>query len=508
MVAFSVATADQLITAAGNAAARLRAQSPIREHLMTQALEDFSGGYARAFTQNSVAESEARGRLAGVLEDLVPQLQQAKWQYEQEQARQAHLAAWWARETARQTQRVAIPAGEVFLEPWDPKPSVVPIAPSPIHAVFACAQRPRAAISGDSGQVSAQPERLRTFVQHSYILDLQLAQEQDQLRSAWRNFTGSCSWVPIGNSSCIAGFENLLQENQADITWLTDIADQFLAITGATWNWLDEKLLLTPPGTLPNGWDQTLWGASAGITYMADPVQRARMQRLTRPVNTQVGWLPKPLQKLGKRFPATQKVISWATDYRNWNAQNTGHFAKPHQRPSSFRGKVFQNLTQIRTPIKNKAKDTTKAVQRWGNVGRVLGPASAGVTGIFSGYEQWQQDSRDPNMRTAEKVGRTVAVGGAVAGTTAAGAWSGAALGAAIGSAIAPGAGTVIGGFVGGVIGGVAGTGVGQKIGEVAKDFGGNFVQGAANTVDAASKGIANGAKAVGDFFGGVFGKS
>ena len=101
MVAFSVATADQLISAAKNTAGKLRAQGPIREHLMTQALEDFSGGYARAFTQNCVAESEARGRLAGVLEDLVPQLQEAKWQYEQEQSRQANLAAWWDRETAQ-----------------------------------------------------------------------------------------------------------------------------------------------------------------------------------------------------------------------------------------------------------------------------------------------------------------------------------------------------------------------------------------------------------------------
>lgn len=508
MVAFSVATADQLISAAKNTAGKLRAQGPIREHLMTQALEDFSGGYARAFTQNCVAESEARGRLAGVLEDLVPQLQEAKWQYEQEQSRQANLAAWWDRETARQIQRVTVPAGGVFLEPWDPKPSADRIVPSPIHSAFECPQRNRAAISGDNGRVSAAPERLRTFVQQSHSLDIQLGHEQVQLRNAWLNFTGSCSWVPIGSNSFIGGFEDLLQENQADVTWLKDIADQFVSIAGATWNWLDEKLMLTPPGILPNGWDQSLWAASAGMTYMADPAQRARMERLTKPVNTKVGWLPKPLRRLGKRFPSTQKFISWATDYRNWDAHNTGQFAKPHQRPSSFRGRVFQNLTQIRTPKKNKAKDSTKAAQRWGNFGKVLGPASAGMAGIFSGYDQWQQDSQDPNMRTSEKVGRTATVGISVAGHTGIGAWGGAALGAAIGSAIAPGAGTVIGGFVGGVIGGVAGTAVGQKIGDMAKDFGGKFARGAADTFDAASKGLADGAKAVGDFFGGMFGKS
>lgn len=51
---------------------------------------------------------------------------------------------------------------------------------------------------------------------------------------------------------------------------------------------------------------------------------------------------------------------------------------------------------------------------------------------------------------------------------------------------------------------GVAGSSIGQKIGDVAKGLGGKLTQKAADTAWDVGKGISDGAKVVGEFFGGV----
>lgn len=148
MFSFSPDAADELVAAAESAATRLRGQSAARETVVTQALENFSGGYARAFQNLCVAEVESRGRQAGVLEDLVPQVEEAKRRYQEEKTRRDSLVAWWERETARQESRALASAGGVFIELWDPKPSETPIVPRPLHVAHTCTARSRAASIG------------------------------------------------------------------------------------------------------------------------------------------------------------------------------------------------------------------------------------------------------------------------------------------------------------------------------------------------------------------------
>jgi hypothetical protein len=102
----------------------------------------------------------------------------------------------------------------------------------------------------------------------------------------------------------------------------------------------------------------------------------------------------------------------------------------------------------------------------WETAGKWVGRVGLVVTFGVAAWDQWQNDSHDPSLDTAAKVGRATTEGA----TTAAGAWAGAEAGAwiggAIGTAICPGVGTVIGGFVGGLVGGAAGAGAGDWAGQ------------------------------------------
>lgn len=99
-------------------------------------------------------------------------------------------------------------------------------------------------------------------------------------------------------------------------------------------------------------------------------------------------------------------------------------------------------------------------VSKWG--GRASGVLTVGV----SAYDQWSRDSGRTDLNTTEKVGRSIARGGAVG----VGAWGGAAAGATVGAAV----GGPVGAVVGGVVGGIVGSGVGEEVGDHIVDFGGD----------------------------------
>lgn len=347
-----------------------------------------------------------------------------------------------------------------------------------------------------NGEVSADPARLQDFVQASRTQDMFLHEELSRLRSAWTRFTSTCSWVPVDNGTFIAGFEQHLNENHADSNWIDEIASEFSSIAEGTCKWLDDKFNITPHDSMPTGWAWGTWGVGNTVTALGMG-EVLREQKLTRRA-PRVGWLPKWIRNIGKRFPSTQNFLSRVTDFHVWDTKKHGQFAKITTIPTSKRGQFFYNLGQNRVPKPFKAE----AVTKWGKFGSALSIVGGVVTGGVAGYDQWQQDSNDSNMRTADKAGRA----GFVGLTVGASAMGGAALGATLGSAI-PGVGTVVGGIAGGIIGGVAGSAVGQKIGDTFKGVVGRGTQQLADTTRDVGKGIADAGKAVGDFFNGVFGE-
>lgn len=495
MVQFSPEVADQLVRAAESAASALRDQGGARSQLATHACEGFSGGHARTFSELCVAESEGRGRLAGVLEDLVPQVEHAKQQYFEEKARQENLAAWNAREESRQRSRALEAVGAPMVETWDPRPAVTPIAPPTIDAAFAPVSRSRAAGGGGGGgPVAADPVRLRSFVASARSQDQVLHGEDARLRGAWASFTGSCAWARIGNASAISSFSQLLSENEADATWLEGVAAGFERAAQGTWKWLDGLLGITPDSSLPPGLS---WGAWAGghLLTAGGVTIDIWLQKLTRSA-PRAGWIPKSLRFVGSKLPFTRGPISWMTGFTSWNATNMGRFAPKASIPTYPVHKFFYNLGQNRVPRPFQAS----AAGKLGAAGRIMGPLGGLLSGGTAAYSQWQEDAQDSNMRTAERVGRTAAVGVSVG----AGAIGGAALGATIGSAV-PLVGTVVGGLVGGLIGGFAGTAAGQWLGDQIKDIAGKATQGIADAASEIGSGLAAGAQTVGKFFGGLF---
>lgn len=140
----------------------------------------------------------------------------------------------------------------------------------------------------------------------------------------------------------------------------------------------------------------------------------------------------------------------------------------------------------------------------WSTVGKWAGRAGVVVSFGVAAYDQWRTDADDPSLSTAERVGRSTAVGATTAAGGWAGAWAGAQVGGMIGTAVGGPVGTVVGGFVGGVIGGVIGSGVGQAVGGWIADGAGQVAEAVADGVgkawDAAGDALSDIGDALSDF--------
>lgn len=174
-IAFDETAANTLIASAGFAASMLRGQAAGRRGAVEHAAQDFAGGFARLFTAACVVESEDRGKLAGVLDDLVDQVREAKLKAQQEKERLEQVAAWQIRQTLRQqTDLFSLLLGSSHSGPvqsfvlYDPGPSQIPVAPPVISAPFSARERSR--VAGGmflGGRTSGDPEALRAFVTQS-----------------------------------------------------------------------------------------------------------------------------------------------------------------------------------------------------------------------------------------------------------------------------------------------------------------------------------------------------
>ena len=217
---------------------RLRDVGVLRRGAVETAVADFAGGYSLLFKAASTIEAEDRGRLASVLDDLAGQVEKALEKASEERDRQFRLADWRERDAERERRRerenflgdIGIGIDALF----DPKPSETPVAPPTITAVFSPRQRIRTSGGGSSSTLesSADPDHLRTFVSQARADDSGLSQEFIQLGNAWTAFTSSCAWVPLGSTTFLGGFEQLLAENRSDADWIEKIANAFAAAGG------------------------------------------------------------------------------------------------------------------------------------------------------------------------------------------------------------------------------------------------------------------------------------
>lgn len=136
---------------------------------------------------------------------------------------------------------------------------------------------------------------------------------------------------------------------------------------------------------------------------------------------------------------------------------------------------------------------------RWETAGRWANRAGGLVTGLTSGWSQWDADADDPSLDTGERVDRA-ATKGAGAGL---GAWGGASAGAwaggAIGTAILPGVGTVVGGAVGGLVGGAVGAYAGSELADVVNEQWDGAVHAVGDAVDAVGDGLSEAGDAIGE---------
>lgn len=251
-VSFDDDAATSLVRIARDVDGRLRDEGVLRRGAVETALEDFAGGYADLFKEAASIEAEDRGKLAAVLDDLSGQVGEAQQKAREESDRQSRLADWREREAERESRRENfigdIGAGVEGL--FDPKPSETPVAPPTVSAVFSPRQRNRASDGGSSnGKSSAVPDHLRTFVAQARAGDSGLGQELLQLGNAWVSFTSSCSWVLLGSTTFLGGFERLLAENGSDAKWIEHIADAFAAAGGGSL--LDHALDLAATALTP-----------------------------------------------------------------------------------------------------------------------------------------------------------------------------------------------------------------------------------------------------------------
>lgn len=228
-IPFDESAADRLIKAATGADITLLFAASARRSAAEDASTDFSGAYADRFAEAAVAEAADRVRLAGALGRLADAVQVVIGEAQRERERLADVDAWQGRETARQ-QAEDEPLGIFEVKPtpmFDPKPSDVPIRPTPISASFSASDRPRTAGGSSTGRSSADPERLRTFVASARASDRGFSEHAGKLRTAWSGFTSTCSWAEVSSSTLLPGFDRYLQENASDADWIERIASAF-----------------------------------------------------------------------------------------------------------------------------------------------------------------------------------------------------------------------------------------------------------------------------------------
>lgn len=229
-VEFDDGAAERLSTALTFAADALRAQAGTRRSAVEHAVDEFKGTYSDRFLEAARIEASDRPKLEGVLVGLADVVAVVADEADRERQRQEDLAAWQKREAHRQREAATDPISSV--KAWgegvfDPRPSGVPIRPTPIAASFSARARYRSGGGTGGGRSSAKPGNLRSFARSARATDRATQAKLASLRSAWNGFVSSCPWARIESATFLIGFDDLLAENAADAAWMDEVADAF-----------------------------------------------------------------------------------------------------------------------------------------------------------------------------------------------------------------------------------------------------------------------------------------
>lgn len=226
-IVFDEAAADGLVNAAVNAASALRGQGSMRRGAADAAAQDFAGGHAELFIVACTIESQDRGRLARVLDDLAADVRDAAARARDEKARILELRLWQDREYTRVKYEALATSPASSPPVHDPMPPDTPITPPTISAVFTATPRTRVSSVAAGGTSSANPHQLKAFAAQSSSNNGSLGQESARVHQAWGSFVGSCSWVRLGTVTFVGGFVDYVMENRTDALWIEHIADAF-----------------------------------------------------------------------------------------------------------------------------------------------------------------------------------------------------------------------------------------------------------------------------------------
>lgn len=314
-LAFDDAASKALLNALTLVADDLQRRGFARRSAVEDAVEQFEGGYANLFTECAQIEAADRGRLAGVLFALGDAVAVSSARAAEERARRDDVAQWTEREERRERTRATdtsglAAAGTLVESVFDPKPSDDPVTCPAVSAEFSARERPRS-VSGphSHGKTSADPERLRAFVTSQTAANTALDGQLTLLQRAWTRYTTSCSWVPLGSVTFLAGFQRLLEESRKDVTWTGTIAAAFEAAGGAGGL---SNAVLNKAGTLSTLSNLKGPAALMGLLKTLAPEELAELVRVD----------PGLVQSFWDHAPDSAQVAAW------WTGMNPAEQAK------------------------------------------------------------------------------------------------------------------------------------------------------------------------------------
>jgi hypothetical protein len=384
-VAFDDDAATSLVRIARDVDGRLRDEGVLRRGAVETALEDFAGGYADLFKVAASMETEDRGKLAAVLDNLAGQVEEAQQKAREESDRQSRLAEWRDREAERESRRENF-IGDISAAVeglFDPKPSEAQIAPPTISAVFSPRQRNRTSGGGSSnGKSSAVPDHLRTFVAQARAGDSGLGQELLQLGNAWVSFTSSCSWVLLGSTSFVGGFERLLVENGSDANWIEHVADAFAAAGGGSL--LDHALDLAATAVTPLSNQELLHAFSSlpvkelAAMMTASPALRSQLL-LMNPAEIHSWWTDmNPQTGTETPFSTPQDLLLTTFPVLLGNLEGLPYIARDHANQTALKAAVADVEAQL-SQIQALVDDTTVGYGEMPPVAAVLRKSLTGL---------------------------------------------------------------------------------------------------------------------------------